>query len=94
MDMLKPKVPWRVTLADVKKSPKVSEAFFNLLVNPTKFMTFEQRGFGFNNLALQDYTNWAKFAEIEYRRMAAEEEEDEFLNADASALNPEHFGDC
>lgn len=76
--MLRPDVVGRITLRDLKRQAKVSGLFFNILFNINKFVAYEQRD---PFLARQQenelghLSQWDRFAQAEYVRLASEEEE-------------------
>ena len=82
------------TLADFKKPQSRSMAahFFNALGNLNKFVAHETRDpYSIRQeRATPHMTDWDRFAQVEYNRLAAEEEaeeeEEDFLDSDFSTL--------
>lgn len=62
---------------DLKSKRYHASIFFNSLTNLNKFVAYEQRDpfqARNENVEFPDYSDWDKFALVEYRRLAAEEE--------------------
>lgn len=62
---------------EIKEKRQHAPVFFNSLTNLNKFIAFEQRDpfqARSEKVDFPDYSDWDKFALIEYRRLAAEEE--------------------
>jgi serine/threonine-protein phosphatase 2A regulatory subunit B'' len=83
-DMIKPNKEATFTLADFKKeqSRPMAAHFFNALGNLNKFVAHETRDpYSIRQeRATPHLTDWDRFAQIEYNRLAAEEEEEEDLD--------------
>jgi serine/threonine-protein phosphatase 2A regulatory subunit B'' len=68
---------------DLKNKRHHAPVFFNSLTNLNKFIAYEQRDpFQARNEKVEfpDYSDWDKFALVEYRRLAAEEENIDNVN--------------
>jgi len=89
-DMVKPEKEGVFTLRDIKKPtirPMVPH-FFNALFNLNKFVAHEHRD---QHTIRQErltphFNDWDRFAQIEYIRLAAEEEDDEAAHDDYNEL--------
>ncbi|CAG9321413.1 unnamed protein product [Blepharisma stoltei] len=83
-DMINPKTQNQFTLSEIIAKKSISGVFFNCLVNLNKFIAYEQRDpFQIKNELNEnpDFTDWDRFANAEYVRLAMEEE-----NAEASEV--------
>ncbi len=68
------------TVADLKRKREFVSIFFNSLVNLNKFIDFEQRDvFAVKNEIAENpsFSDWDRFAQNEYLRLAYEEENHE-----------------
>eukprot|EP00756_Hemistasia_phaeocysticola_P029165 Hpha_TRINITY_DN16212_c1_g3::TRINITY_DN16212_c1_g3_i1::g.13095::m.13095/K11583/PPP2R3; serine/threonine-protein phosphatase 2A regulatory subunit B'' len=78
MDMIHPRDPKAIRLADLKAC-KLSGNLFNALFNLNKFIAFEQRDPFVTHAEKQlpEKTDWDRFAKVEYERMSLEAGEQE-----------------
>ncbi|KAJ4462003.1 putative Serine/threonine protein phosphatase 2A regulatory subunit B''beta [Paratrimastix pyriformis] len=70
-DMIHPVQGGRITLADLKRC-KLGNNLFNILTNVTKFIIFETRD-PFGTRPDTEFTDWDRFAQVEYEKLASEE---------------------
>ena len=76
-DMLHPEVEFQFTMKHFLQQKSISGVFFNALLNLNKFIAYEQRDpFSIKKEINEnpDYTEWDRFALMEYVRLAMEEE--------------------
>ena len=79
-DMIKPAFEGHFYYADLLKYNAQIGIFFNCLVNLSKFLAYESRDlFAIKHQLTEfpDYTEWDRFAKVEYERLAMEEENGE-----------------
>ncbi|KAL0209741.1 hypothetical protein P9112_009825 [Eukaryota sp. TZLM1-RC] len=73
-DIMKPKNYSQLTLADLKRA-SCKGAIFNYLLNIQKFFLYEQRDpFEVNDPEALESTDWARFAKLEYDKLASDTE--------------------
>lgn len=80
MDLLKPQDDIKFVLQDFKNKKESSGCFFNFFTNLNKLVAYEQRDpfFARNEIVEHpDFTEWDRFAQNEYQRLAMEEENQE-----------------
>eukprot|EP00341_Mesodinium_pulex_P004210 CAMPEP_0116912990 /NCGR_PEP_ID=MMETSP0467-20121206/16428_1 /TAXON_ID=283647 /ORGANISM="Mesodinium pulex, Strain SPMC105" /LENGTH=78 /DNA_ID=CAMNT_0004589101 /DNA_START=1428 /DNA_END=1664 /DNA_ORIENTATION=+ len=78
--MIKPAKEMIFSKADFRKNLDLASAFFNSLVNLNKFIAFEQRDpFQYKNEMNETpgYTEWDRFARIEYNRLSDDQDYDD-----------------
>eukprot|EP01017_Pseudomicrothorax_dubius_P034160 TRINITY_DN464_c0_g1_i6.p1 TRINITY_DN464_c0_g1~~TRINITY_DN464_c0_g1_i6.p1 ORF type:complete len:534 (+),score=103.75 TRINITY_DN464_c0_g1_i6:138-1739(+) len=79
-DMFKPEKELLFRTADLRAERTLAPTFFNVFTNLNKFVAYEQRDpFVLKNEGTEfpDYSDWDKFAQSEYARLALEEEHQE-----------------
>ncbi|KRX04927.1 hypothetical protein PPERSA_06561 [Pseudocohnilembus persalinus] len=89
VDLLKPEDDIKFYLSHFKEEQHQCGVFFNILTNLNKFVSYEQRDpFGIRNELLEhpDFSDWDRFAQQEYLRLAMEEENNE--NAEIDVMDP------
>ncbi len=77
-------------MENLKAHRHVAGVFFNALTNLNKFVAYEQRDpFMIKNELTEnpDFTEWDRFAQHEYVRLALEEENAENVNVATTILN-------
>lgn len=75
--MLKPENEIMFRVANFRSQRTLGSIFFNVFTNLNKFVAYEQRDpFMIKNEQTEypDYSDWDKFAQNEYMRLAMEEE--------------------
>ncbi|EZG83322.1 EF hand protein [Gregarina niphandrodes] len=75
-DMIRPQVPFAITVRDIKKQRRHAPLFFNSLLNMTKFVLWEHRDPFISKAEILDYplyTDWERWCRLEYDRIAGEE---------------------
>lgn len=76
-DMINPKKEGNFTFEEIIKKKEVVGIFFNSLCNLTKFISYETWDmFAIKHQTNEnpDFTDWDKFAKLEYEWLASEEE--------------------
>ena len=79
-DLLKPEDDIKFKFQDFKNKKDSSGCFFNFFTNLNKLVAYEQRDpFFIRNELVEhpDYSEWDRFAQTEYQRLAMEEENQE-----------------
>jgi len=79
-DMIKPKNEGHFSYEELLNYKNQIGIFFNCLINLSKFLAYEQRdlfAIKHQQTEFPDYTEWDRFAKVEYERLAMEEENGE-----------------
>jgi serine/threonine-protein phosphatase 2A regulatory subunit B'' len=83
LDMVRPKIPGKISLADLKKC-RMTALFFDTFFNLDKYLDHEQRDpFASNKAEEEGYvmSDWDRFAAEEYEILVAEESAQNAQNA-------------
>lgn len=92
LDMVSPADTNKITLNDLLRPDKrmISGVLFDVLFNLHKFMRFESRDPFQEKIRREDvfHTDWDRFANAEYNRLAQEEEEEEGEDGSGQGYDP------
>eukprot|EP00300_Choanocystis_sp_HF-7_P041598 c8379_g1_i1.p1 GENE.c8379_g1_i1~~c8379_g1_i1.p1 ORF type:complete len:311 (-),score=80.63 c8379_g1_i1:144-1076(-) len=91
-DMIEPRVPSHFTLADLKRC-RMGGNLFSVISNINKFLYFEQADplIGYDDRLAQGITDWDRFADAEYGRLAVDDDEVDRLEPIGNLTN--RFGE-